>query len=171
MSKMSTSTFKYEERPVWRPVLNQWQHDLVAVDDRVDALVWLLKGRSGVHECHVLTKGIFAWFAFRGEPVWIEPADRPAHSDGVDEGWDLGVVPMLIWDPAVGPCPIAPDKLATRDGRFHGILKAADGKTADLVYAIASPALEWWPDARPLAGPIPPRPQPRRLRRVTARLS
>jgi hypothetical protein len=170
-SSTPTSTFRYERRPVWSSNLNGWQDDLVAIDDQADALVWLHVRRSGIHECHVLTKGVFAWFCLRGEPVWIEPADRPAQSSGPDEDWELGVVPMLIWDPAIGPCPITPDKLAMRDGRFHGMMQAADGKTAEFVYAIASPALEWWPEAYPAAGVIPPRPQPRRLRRATTRQS
>jgi len=161
-------TFEYGLRRVWHPSFKEWNEDIVASDCRSNALVWMHMTRSGINGCHVLADGLFAWFYIRGEPVWVEPADRNEdHLVDADEQWDIGLAPLEIWNDADGQCPVTSDNLVMADWVLRGRMKAADEATADHIYTLAIPALAWWPNSLPTAsGQVPARPEPRRVRRT-----
>lgn len=161
-------TFEYELRRVWHPSFKQWNEDIVASNRRSNAIVWMHMTRSGTNGCHVLADGRFAWFCVRGEPIWVEPADH--HEDDLvdaDKQWDIGLMPLETWNDANGQCPVTPDNLVMADWILRGKMKAADEATAEHIYALAIPALAWWPIFVPAAsGQVPARPEPRRVHRT-----
>jgi hypothetical protein len=163
----ATPSFEYEWRRVWFPLLDQWNDNIVAVDRSGSTLVWLHQTRSGINGCHVLAGGEFVWFAFRGEPVWVEPSDSCGDAGSLDEQWDVGVVPPLTWDEANGRCPVTADNLTIMDTSIRGKMKPAHENMSARFYALANSALAWWPTSLLEIGrTIAPRAIPRRIHRT-----
>lgn len=162
------ASFEYERRRVWYPSFKEWNEDIVASNRQSNVLVWMQMTRSGINDCHVLADDLFAWFCVRGEPVWVEPADhREDHLADADKQWDIGLVPLEIWNDADSRCPVTSDNLVMVDWILRGKMKAADEATTERIYALAAPALAWWPTFVPAAGgQIPARPEPRRVHRA-----
>jgi hypothetical protein len=164
----SRPTFEYGLRRVWHPSFKEWNDDIVAFNRQSNALVWMHVMRSGINDCHVLADGLFAWFCVRGEPIWVEPADRQQDElVDADKQWDIGLMSLETWNDANGQCPVTPDNLVMMDWILRGKMKAADEAMTDHIYALAIPALAWWPTFVPAASAqVPARPEPRRVHRT-----
>jgi hypothetical protein len=152
-AKSFPKSYRFEHRPVFGPPTDGTLYRLAAVCDDRGLVVWLDPHyQTGVHECHIVTDAMWAYFSISDYALETNvPSPRPE--------WKLFRGAIWAWNSSVGgPAPARPDHLVPR--QYGGVFPATKLDDVDRrrITKLVHPALDWWPKEYATDQPVAPNP-------------
>ncbi|MCC8432914.1 hypothetical protein LJ725_28430 [Reyranella aquatilis] len=146
-------SYRFEIRPVIGPPGVGTLCRLAAICEDPNVVVWLDPNyHSGVHECHIVTETMWAYFSLSDYTL-----EKNVPSSCPD--WKIFRGTIWAWNSSIGgSSPARPDHLLPR--QYGGLFPTVklDDASRRRITRLVHPALDWWPKEYAADKPISPNP-------------